>query len=119
MTFSRQRAALSGRQADEVDISLSDEDQFTRKGTLEFVDNTLDRSSGTIHARVLVPNPNFFLTPGEFARLRLVVAPPPPALMGPDAAVLLDHSQHIVMTGPLDRPVVPKPVETCALRGGL
>ncbi|HWA45850.1 MAG TPA: efflux RND transporter periplasmic adaptor subunit [Hypericibacter adhaerens] len=119
LTFSRQRASQSGPLADQVDISLSDENKFTRQGTLEFVDNSLDRSSGTIHARAIVSNPDFFLTPGQFARLRLAVAPPAPALMVPDAAVLLDQTQHIVMTVSPDGTVVPKPVETGDLRGGL
>ena len=119
LTFARKRAGLSGPRADEVDISLSDESRFTRRGTLEFVDNALDRSSGTIHVRALVPNPDLFLTPGEFARLRLAVAPPAPALLVPDSAVLLDQSQHIVMTVAPDGTVAPKPVETGDLRGGL
>ena len=39
--------------------------------------------------------------------------------MVPDAAVLLDQAQHIVMTVSPDGTVVPKPVETGDLRGGL
>jgi multidrug efflux system membrane fusion protein len=73
LTFSRDRAQLKGSLADKVKLALSDETQFTRRGKLDFVDNVLDRSSGTIHARATVPNPELFLTPGEFARVRLVV----------------------------------------------
>jgi multidrug efflux system membrane fusion protein len=119
LTFARQRANSPGAPADQVDISLSDENHFTRSGTLQFVDNALNPSSGTIHARAIVPNPDFFLTPGAFARLRLAVAPPVPTLMVPDAAVLLDQSQHIVMTVSPDGTVVAKSVETGDLRGGL
>src|SRR6266849_3564657 len=98
LTFSRERARLSGPLANAVTISLGDENRFTRQGTLDFVDNALDRSSGTIHARATVPNPDLFLVPGEFARVRVAVAPPAPTLMVPDAAVVLDQSQHMVMT---------------------
>jgi RND family efflux transporter MFP subunit len=119
LTFSRQRAASPGALADKVDISLSDETNFKRQGTLEFVDNALDRSSGTIHARALVSNPDLFLTPGQFARLRLAVAPAVPTVLVPDASVLLDQSQHVVLTVAADGTVVPKPVETGDLRGGL
>lgn len=119
LTFSRQRAALSGPLANRVDIALSDETKFTRQGTLDFVDNVLDRASGTIHARATVANPDLFLTPGAFARLRLAVAPPAPALLVPDAAVLLDQSQRIVLTVDGDGTVVPKPVETGDLHDGL
>src|SRR4051794_25296085 len=79
LTFSRQRAALSGPLANKVEISLSDENRFTRQGRLDFVDNVLNRSSGTIHSRATVSNPDLFLTPGAFARIRLAVAPPAPA----------------------------------------
>ena len=72
LTFSRDRARQKGTLADKVELALSDETKFTRRGTLDFVDNVLDRSSGTIHARATVPNPELFLTPGEFARVRLV-----------------------------------------------
>src|SRR5712671_4628067 len=119
LTFSRERARLSGPLANAVTISLGDENRFTRQGTLDFVDNALDRSSGTIHARATVPNPDLFLVPGEFARVRVAVAPPAPTLMVPDAAVVLDQSQHIVMTVAADGTVVPAPVQTGDLRGGL
>jgi membrane fusion protein, multidrug efflux system len=119
LAFSRERARLSGPLADEVAIGLSDENTFSRKGKLDFVDNSLDRSSGTIHARATVPNPDLFLAPGQFARLRVAVAPPASVLLLPDAAVVLDQSQHLVMTVSTDGTVVPKIVETGDLRGGL
>jgi membrane fusion protein, multidrug efflux system len=119
LLFSRERAKLSGELANKVEIALSDEDNFTRQGSLDFVDNALDHSSGTMRARATVANPDLFLTPGAFARLRLSVAPPAPSLLVPDVAVLLDQSQRIVMTVADDGTVVPKPVETGDLRGGL
>ena len=119
LTFSRERARLPRPLADKVAISLSDETTFARQGTLDFVDNVLDRSSGTIHARATVPNPDLFLAPGQFARLRVAVAPPAPVLLLPDAAVVLDQSQHLVMTVAADGSVVPKIVQPGDLRGGL
>jgi len=119
LVFSRERARLGGPLADEVAIGLSDENAYPRKGRLDFVDNALDRSSGTIHARATVPNPDLFLAPGQFARLRVSVAPPASVLLLPDAAVILDQSQHLVMTVSPDGTVVPKIVETGDLRGGL
>jgi membrane fusion protein, multidrug efflux system len=119
LVFSRERARLGGPLADEVAIGLSDENSFARKGRLDFVDNSLDRSSGTIHARATVPNPDLFLAPGQFARLRVAVAAPTSVLLLPDAAVVLDQSQHLVMTVSPDGSVVPKIVETGDLRGGL
>jgi RND family efflux transporter MFP subunit len=83
------------------------------------VDNVLDRSSGTLHARATVPNPELFLTPGEFARVRLVVGAATPTLLVPDTAVLPDQSQHLVMTVSADGTVTAKQVEIGDIRGGL
>jgi membrane fusion protein, multidrug efflux system len=119
LTFSRERARLKGPLANKVVIGLSDENSFSRDGTLDFIDNTLDRSSGTIHARATVPNPELFLAPGQFARLRVAIAPPAPVYLLPDAAVVLDQSQRLVMTVGSDSTVKPKIVTTGDLRGGL
>jgi RND family efflux transporter MFP subunit len=119
MRFSRYRSQNKESSVDKVEIARSDETKFTRQGSLDFIDNVLDHSSGTIHARATVPNSGFVLTPGEFARVRLVVAAPAPTLLLPDAAVLPDQSQHLVMTVAPDGTVVPKPVEVSDLRGGL
>jgi multidrug efflux system membrane fusion protein len=119
LTFSRERARIKGPLANKVAIGLSDENYFTREGTLDFIDNTLDRSSGTIHARATVPNPDLFLAPGQFARLRVAVAPPTPVYLLPDSAVVLDQSQRLVMTVGPDATVKPKIVTTGDLRGGL
>jgi RND family efflux transporter MFP subunit len=119
LTYSRDRARRKDDLADKVEIALTDEARFTRQGTLDFVDNALNRSSGTIHARATVPNPDRLLTPGEFGRVRLVVGAPAQALLVPDAAVLPDQSQHIVMTVAPDSTVVAKPVEIGDLSDGL
>jgi RND family efflux transporter MFP subunit len=119
MTFLRERQKQNGPLAEKVQISLSDETRFTHQGVLDFVNNALDRSSGTIQARATVPNSDLLLTPGGFARVRLEVAAPAPALLVPDASVLPDQSGHIVLTvGPNDI-VTPKQVQTGDLRGGL
>ena len=102
-----------------VGISLANSTEFTGEGTLNFIDNALDRSSGTIHARALVPNPHLQLTPGGFARARLSVAGAAPVLLVPDSAVLPDQSNHFVLTVAQDGTVAPKPVQIGDLRGGL
>jgi multidrug efflux pump subunit AcrA (membrane-fusion protein) len=85
------RAIASLATADKVEIALSDEARFLRQGTLHFMDNALNRSSGTIHARATVPDR--LLTPGEFAPVHLVVGAPVQALLVPDTAVLPDQSR--------------------------
>ena len=92
---------------------------MTVEGTLDFVDNTLDRASGVIHARATVANADSLLTPGGFARLRFEVSKPTPALLVPDASVLPDQSDHIVLTVGANNVVTPKPVQLGDLRDGL
>src|SRR5260370_42462669 len=75
--------------------------------------------SRTIHARATVQNSNFALMPGQFARVQLVVAPPSPTLLVPDAVVMPDQSQHAVLTVSDDGTVVPKQVAIGDVRGGL
>lgn len=71
LNFQRDRASRKSELVNKVDIALSDEHQFVRQGTLNFLDNSLDRASGTIHARATVPNSDLLLTPGEFGRVRV------------------------------------------------
>lgn len=78
---------------------------------------SIGRAERFIRATVL--NPDGFLTPGVFARVRLVVGAPLQALLVPDTAVLPDQSEHIVMTVAPDTTVVPKRVAIGDLRGAL
>jgi multidrug efflux system membrane fusion protein len=119
LTFSREHAKQKGVLADKVEIALGDETEFGRQGTLDFVDNMLDRSSGTLHARATVGNPDLLLTPGEFARVRLVLGAPVAVLLVPDSAVLPDQSEHMVLTVTPDGTVAAKQVLTGDIRGGL
>ncbi|HUN95030.1 MAG TPA: efflux RND transporter periplasmic adaptor subunit [Bradyrhizobium sp.] len=119
LRFLRSRQKQSGALADKVLIALADEKSFTHEGTFNFVDNTLDRSSGTIHARATVPDTDGLLTPGGFARVRVDIAPPAPALLVPDASVLPDQSDHIVLTVGANNVVTPKRVQLGDLRDGL
>jgi RND family efflux transporter MFP subunit len=103
----------------EVAISLDGDGNYDRHGTLDFIDNAVNRSSGTIRARATVPNPDMTLTPGQFARLRVDLGQPAPVLLVPAASVVPDQSQHMVMTVTADGTVIPKVVELGELDHGL
>ena len=83
-----QRAHGSAAPQDDVAISLDGDRHFDRHGTLDFIDNAVNRSSGTIHARATVANPDLAITPGQFARLRVPTDHPAPALLLPADAVV-------------------------------
>ncbi|MEM9166815.1 MAG: efflux RND transporter periplasmic adaptor subunit [Planctomycetota bacterium] len=54
-----------------VQIGLADEVGFPHTGMIDFVDNSLDRSTGTLLVRASVPNTSGKLYPGLFARIRV------------------------------------------------
>ena len=114
-----QRAHGGAAPRDDVVISLAGDEHFDRHGTLDFIDNAVDRSSGTIHARATVANPDLAITPGQFARVLVPIGLPAPALLLPAAAVVPDQSRQIVMTVAPDGTIMPKPVEIGGLHHGL
>jgi len=111
------RGAQGG--SNKVAVSASDSTDYDRSGTLNFIDNALDRSSGTIHARAVVPNTDMKLTPGGFARVRLSTSKPQPLMLVPDASVFPDQSEHYVLVVGNDGVVATKPVQVGEMRGGL
>jgi multidrug efflux system membrane fusion protein len=119
LLYSKYRERMEGSHIQHVALAVGDDKGYTQKGTFDFLDNVLDRSSGTIHARATVANPKLALVPGQFARVQLVVAAPSPTLLVPDAIVQPDQSQHAVLTVSADGSVVPKQVEVGNLQGGL
>ena len=57
------------------------------------------------------PIPIYFITPGQFGRVRVPMSQLQPTLLVPDAAVVTDQSAKMLMTVAADGTVVPKPVE--------
>lgn len=90
-----------------VSLKLIDEADFAHQGRMDFVDNAISRSSGTIRARAEVANPKGLLTPGMFARVRVTVAEPAEALLVPDAAIGSEQVRKMVMVVGDDN--IPKP----------
>lgn len=81
-----------------VEARLFDEDAWPREGRLDFVDNRVDRTSGTIRMRAEFPNPDGFLIPGQFGILRLPGSPRYAAILLPDEAILNDQDRRVVYT---------------------
>jgi multidrug efflux system membrane fusion protein len=70
-----------------VDVQTSGDVQLKFSGTLSFLDNTVDRSTGTITARATISNPDRSLLPGEFVHVRVHIADQPDALLVPQIAL--------------------------------
>lgn len=70
-----------------ADIMLSGDTRPLLHGKLSFLDNSVDRATGTITARVIVDNPRRNVLPGQYVRVRLHVGDLDDALLVPQAAV--------------------------------
>jgi RND family efflux transporter MFP subunit len=88
--------ASSRRAANPVQIGLADEEGFPHHGRMDFVDNRLDRETGTIRARAVVPNPDRLFTPGMFARVRLIGSGVRRVTVIPEVAVSTDQDRKFV-----------------------
>lgn len=93
LKYKRQAGAAS---ASRVDIRLQDETEYRWHGRVDFLDNALDRSSGTIRLRAVVENPEGFISPGMFGQLRLFALQPFDALLVPDQAIVTDQTRQVV-----------------------
>ena len=112
----RQAGGSNGQLAE---IRLQDEAAYNWKGRLDFTDNGINQGSGTVRARAVVSNPNFFLAPGMFGNMRLADGGTTQALLVPDAAIRTDQARKIVLVVANDGTVAAKPVQTGPLVGGL
>jgi RND family efflux transporter MFP subunit len=90
---SRQRGA-------EVPVmaALADEEEeFPHPGKINFADNKLDPSTGTLRLRAVLPNPEpRYLSPGLFVRVRLPIGKPRKALLIPEQALGTDQGKKFL-----------------------
>jgi RND family efflux transporter MFP subunit len=80
-----------------VNLKLIDEPTFAHTGRLDFVDNAINRQTGTIRLRAVFANPNRTFTPGMFARLQMAAAPPADTLLVPEVAIGAEQARKYVM----------------------
>ncbi|MGH6770277.1 MAG: efflux RND transporter periplasmic adaptor subunit [Xanthobacteraceae bacterium] len=80
-----------------VALQLIDEKDFVHRGYLDFVDNVIERTTGTIRGRAVFANPDGIFTPGMFARIRVPGSPTYAALLVPDAAIASEQARKFVL----------------------
>jgi multidrug efflux system membrane fusion protein len=97
-TFLRYSRNAANRVAgeDPVYMGLTDEKDFPHRGRLNFLDNQVDRKTGTIRARAVFANPDGIYTPGLFVRIRLVGRDTREAVLIDDRAVGTDLGKKFV-----------------------
>ncbi len=95
----------------EVAIALPGEKSPGFTGKLNFAENRLDASTGTLRLRARIANPEHILMPGQFVRISLAAEPSHQAVLVPAAAVASDSSRQVLyLVGAGDR-IVARPVE--------
>jgi len=100
-----------------VDISLAGEETPRTSGKLTFLDNTVDRSTGTITARATIENADKVLLPGQYIKVRLHLTDKPDALLVPQIALGSSQMGRFVYVIGEKGTVEQRFIETGALMG--
>ncbi len=98
-------------------IKLAGGQIFKTKGHVDFVDNTVDASTGTIAVRALFSNAEGTLIPGQYVTVLVARKEPKPMPVVPQAAVLEDHEGRYVLLVDDQNKVAVRRVKTGPLVG--
>jgi RND family efflux transporter MFP subunit len=112
-------ALLAARSAGKVRVSIAGAAGETPDGELNFVNNTIDQGSASIHLKAAFPNAGHSLWPGAFVRVLVhagvsrgaVVLPPQAVQEGPDG--------RFVFVAEGNGKVASQPVELLRIQGGM
>jgi RND family efflux transporter MFP subunit len=102
-----------------VMVGLADEAGFPHAGKIDFVDNQIDPSTGTIRVRAVLPNADRLLAPGLFVRVRLPVGESKTGLLVTDRAIGTDQDRKYVLIVNDENVVEYRPVKLGAIHDGL
>jgi len=96
--FSHSGKEVTGRDGGVlVELKLLDEKGYDHRGYMDFIDNVIDKSSGTIRGRAVFSNPGGVLIPGMFGRIRVPGSPAYQALLVPDVAIGTEQVRKFVL----------------------
>ncbi|MCG8519436.1 MAG: efflux RND transporter periplasmic adaptor subunit [Pseudomonadales bacterium] len=95
-TAAASQALLAAGGPQTVKIQLGNDSDQPLSGELDFIDNQLNASTGTLQYRAVLANPGERLKPGQFARVEMPVAQLDQALMVNRKAVLTDQDRRFV-----------------------
>ncbi|HET6424063.1 MAG TPA: efflux RND transporter periplasmic adaptor subunit [Planctomycetaceae bacterium] len=82
----------------EVELGLADETEYTLKGRVNFVDNQISATTGTLRLRAEIDNPRKLLAPGMFVRVKVPIGLPRDALLVPEESLGSDQGHRFVYT---------------------
>lgn len=91
-------SAQKGDAGNPVQVGLANEEGYPHSGRLDFVDNQIDPTSGTVKVRAVIDNAGGKLAAGLFARVRMQGNRARQATLIDDTAVLTDQDRKYVYT---------------------
>lgn len=114
MSRLREKIAQSGQHGVKTQLTLVTEDgkPYQHAGQLLFSEATVDPSSSSVILRAKFPNPERFLLPGMYVRVRLEQGVRPNTITVPQQAVMRTPDGSIVMTVDSEGKVAPRPIKT-------
>lgn len=113
------RRDAQGGLARTVRLLLEDNNEYGLTGTLSFLDQSVDPTTGSVSLRATFPNPQRLLLPGQFVRVRIEAGTNPRGIAVPQRAVQLTPAgANVMVLGPGDVPQ-PRPVKLGRLANGL
>lgn len=90
--------SVAGQQGSTVELALPDESGYPHRGTVDFTDNRLDTSTGTLRVRAVIDNAKGLFAAGMFARVRVAGTVPYNAVLLPDSVFGTDQANKFVLT---------------------
>ncbi|GAA0352641.1 efflux RND transporter periplasmic adaptor subunit [Morganella psychrotolerans] len=108
-----------GTERPSVNISVSEEKNYPYSGSLDFMSNQIDRTTGTVKARAVVKNKNGTLIPGSFIRVQLPVGIKTSSILIDDQAIGFNQGQSYVLVIDNSNKAVYRQVEPGAMIDGL
>ena len=99
-------------------LILSNGVEYNKKGNIFYVDNKIDKSTGTVLIKALYPNPKFILLPGGHVRIKLEQAAKTEALLIPQQSIQEDQAGEYVLIVNKDNVVETKRIKTGMIFGG-
>jgi len=100
-------------------LALGETGDFQYKGAIDYVDNQVDPSTGTLKVRASIPNANMALAPGFFGRVRVPDGEPYDGMLVPERAIGVDQGQKYLLVVNDKNTVEMRPIEPGTQQGRL
>ncbi|MBX7168670.1 MAG: efflux RND transporter periplasmic adaptor subunit [Pirellulales bacterium] len=100
-------------------MMLADQQEFVQQGYIDFVDNRVDPTTGTIRVRGIFDNPDGLMSPGFFTRIKVLLGEPEDRLLVSERALGTELGQKYVLVVNAQDTVEMRPVTVGAVDGEL